>query len=189
MSQENANKQEAKSARTRLTILDATSEVVRAEGVANLTLDRVAATAGISKGGLLYHFGTKQDLVLALLGHTLGAVDDELNSLADSNGRNRGAFAQAYLDFVGNGQHEHGAATGVFAAAALNDGDLAPAREMFATWQDRLINDDGLDETTALLARVVGDGLWLIDLFGLAPPSDLQRAALFRLIEQRFEHA
>ncbi len=28
MSQENANKQEAKSARTRLTILDATSEVV-----------------------------------------------------------------------------------------------------------------------------------------------------------------
>ncbi len=77
----------------------------------------------------------------------------------------------------------------MFAAAALNDGDLAPAREMFATWQDRLINDDGLDETTALLARVVGDGLWLIDLFGLAPPSDLQRAALFRLIEQRFEHA
>jgi len=169
-----------------MSILDAAGEVVRSEGVTNLTLDRVAAAAGVSKGGLLYHFGTKQELVVALLTHTLQAADDDLHELAAANGRDQGSFAQAYLDFVQSGQHSGGAATGVFAAAALDDGDLGPAREMFTKWQDRLIESDGLDETTALLARVVGDGLWLIDLFGLAPPSQAQRTALFELIQERF---
>jgi len=182
-----AGKQAAKSARTRATILDAAGQVVRDDGVTNLTLDRVAAAAGISKGGLLYHFGTKQELVLALLAHTLETADDQLNLLADSNDRKPGSFAQAYLDYVSTGQHESGAATGVFAAAALDDGDLAPARAMFAKWQERLVNNDGLDETTALLARVVGDGLWLIDLFGLAPPTTEQRAALLAHIQTQLD--
>jgi len=186
MSDEGATKQAAKSARTRMAILDAAGQVVRDDGVSNLTLDRVAAAAGISKGGLLYHFGTKHELVVALLTSTLQAADDDMNELAAANGRSNGSFAQAYLDFVQSGQHSTGAASGVFAAAALDDGDLAPAQSMFASWQDRLIEDDGLDETTALLARVVGDGLWLIDLFGLAPPSPEQRRALFDVIEARF---
>lgn len=178
-----ATTQAAKSARTRQTILDAASEVVRSEGVTNLTLDRVATTAGISKGGLLYHYGTKRELILALLAATLQSADDELNQLSEQNERATGSFAQAYLDFVRTRQHDGGAATGVFAAAALEDGDLAPAQAMFATWQQRLTHDDGLDPTLALLARVVGDGLWLIDLFDLAPPSDDQRAELFQLVE------
>ena len=169
-----------------MALLDAAGEVVRREGVTNLTLDRVAAEAGVSKGGLLYHFGTKQELVVALLTHTLEAADADLEDLAANNERDQGAFAQAYLDFVQSGQHGSGAATGVFAAAALDDGDLAPARDMFTKWQERLLHDDGLDETAALLARVVGDGLWLIDLFGLAPPTTEQRAKLLALVETHF---
>ena len=37
-------------------------------------------------------------------------------------------------------------------------------------WQARLV-DDGLDPATATLVRMACDGLWLCDLFGLAPPS------------------
>ena len=42
------------SARARL--LDAAVAVVRRDGAQALTLDAVAAEAGVSKGGLLYHF-------------------------------------------------------------------------------------------------------------------------------------
>jgi AcrR family transcriptional regulator len=44
---------------TRSQILDAAEAVVMCQGVRNLTLDAVAAHAGISKGGLLYHFRSK----------------------------------------------------------------------------------------------------------------------------------
>ena len=35
-----------------------------------------------------------------------------------------------------------------------------------------------------LLARIVGDGLWLIDLFGLARPSAEDRAAVIDVVAQ-----
>lgn len=185
MPDEQASHQQRKAANTKAALLTAAAEVVRVHGVANLTLERVAETAGVSKGGLLYHFASKQELVLAMLTNTLGQADDALNTLANENGLADGAFTKAYLDYVRSGQHDQvDSGAGVFAAAALNDGDLTPAQDQFARWQRRLIDDDGIDPTAALLARVVGDGLWLIDLFGLAPPTREQRDALCELVER-----
>ena len=48
-------------------ILDAAEHCVMEHGVANLTLDSVAARAGVSKGGLLYHYAGKDALVAALI--------------------------------------------------------------------------------------------------------------------------
>ena len=40
-----------------------TEEIVMRGGVANLTFDKVAAASGLSKGGILYHFSSKNELV------------------------------------------------------------------------------------------------------------------------------
>jgi AcrR family transcriptional regulator len=48
-------------------ILDAAEAVILDSGGRSLTLDAVAARAGISKGGLVYSFATKDDLVRAAL--------------------------------------------------------------------------------------------------------------------------
>ena len=48
-------------------ILDAAEVVIRESGGRSFTLDAVAARAGISKGGLVYSFATKDDLVHAAL--------------------------------------------------------------------------------------------------------------------------
>jgi AcrR family transcriptional regulator len=48
-------------------ILDAAEAVILASGGRRFTLDAVAARAGISKGGLVYSFATKDDLVHAAL--------------------------------------------------------------------------------------------------------------------------
>ena len=48
-------------------ILDAAEVVIRESGGRSFTLDAVAARAGISKGGLVYTFATKDDLVHAAL--------------------------------------------------------------------------------------------------------------------------
>ena len=48
-------------------LLDAAEAVVARQGVANLTFDAVAAEAGMSKGGLLHHFRSKDRLIEALV--------------------------------------------------------------------------------------------------------------------------
>jgi AcrR family transcriptional regulator len=57
----------ARRGNTRERLLDAAAVVVRRDGAQALTLDAVAAEAGVSKGGLLYHFKAKRDLLDAML--------------------------------------------------------------------------------------------------------------------------
>jgi len=52
---------------TRGRVLDAFARLLVEQGERAATLDAVAATAGVSKGGLLYHFGSKVALVDGLL--------------------------------------------------------------------------------------------------------------------------
>lgn len=172
---------------TRERILQAAIEVIQTDGAANLTLDRVALAAGVSKGGFLYHFGSKDALMAGLLDETLAVLDDELDlreaMFRDDDPAARGTFALAYLDYV---REPYKAAddtsASILAAAALDDELLANTRATFERWQERLVQHDGLAETTGLLARIVGDGLWLIDLFGLAPPTKAERHEVLDLV-------
>ncbi len=169
-------------------MLDAASGLVRRDGVQAMTLARVAEEAGVSKGGLLHHFGSKDELIAALLADTLAEADAGLASIVD--GDQPGAFARAYLEYVRRpDEHQADTATAVFAAAAAGDGDLARATEMFAEWQNRLMHGDGVDPALGLLARLVGDGLWLIDLFGLARPAEADRAAVIDLVSGLIDDA
>jgi len=60
-------------------ILDAAERVVVCQGAARMTLDAVAAEAGVGKGGLIYHFPSKQALLHGLLGRLIdqfqGCID------------------------------------------------------------------------------------------------------------------
>jgi len=53
----------------RLRIFQATMAVALRRGFGKITMDTVAREAGFSKGGLLYHFKTKNHLVAAMLEH------------------------------------------------------------------------------------------------------------------------
>ncbi|MFE6480257.1 TetR/AcrR family transcriptional regulator [Streptomyces rochei] len=50
-------------------ILEAAARLVEREGVKSVTFDSVAAEAGLTKGGLLYHFASRDDLVQAIHQH------------------------------------------------------------------------------------------------------------------------
>ena len=53
--------------RNRRVILDAALEEFAAAGFAGVTLDRIAAAAGLSKPNLLYYFASKEAIYTALL--------------------------------------------------------------------------------------------------------------------------
>ena len=58
-----------------------------------LTLDAVAAQAGVSKGGLLYHFRSKRELLDAMLDGFLEEFDREIAEAAEEGG----SFAHGYV--------------------------------------------------------------------------------------------
>lgn len=59
-------------------VLDAYESLLIAEGERATTLDAVARAAGVSKGGLLYHFASKDDLAAALAQRLAAHTDDDI---------------------------------------------------------------------------------------------------------------
>src|SRR5262249_57462110 len=78
-------------------ILDAVEVVVMRDGVKNLTLDAVAAEGGVSKGGLLYHFRSKEDLAAAMIERSIAWFDDALADAAKDDTQAKGRFTRAYV--------------------------------------------------------------------------------------------
>jgi AcrR family transcriptional regulator len=159
---------------TRGRLLDAAAAVVRRDGPQNLTLDAVAAQAGVSKGGLLYHFKGKRELVAALVDRWLEEFQRDIDAAPDG-------FAKGYVRASDPG----GAVAdelGLLAALVSEPALLGAMRERYAIWQDRIEREGG-DPVDATVARLAADGLWLAELFGLAPPrGELRDAVLARLL-------
>ena len=59
--------QQRKSAQTRVTILEAAVDCLESVGYARTTTQLIAQTAGISRGAMLHHYATKQDLIAAVI--------------------------------------------------------------------------------------------------------------------------
>lgn len=53
--------------RARLKILDAAEHIVKTSGAAKLTFDELAHESGVTRGGITYHFPTKELLLQALV--------------------------------------------------------------------------------------------------------------------------
>lgn len=140
-------------------LLEAGVAHVRRAGAAGLTLDAVAAAAEVSKGGLLYHFPTKRDLVAALVGHVLDRFETEVDARAAGDARLQ-AWAHAYVDVtfdVSSSQPD--VASALLTGADADAGLLRRCAERFDAWGRRL-SADGLAPVTAALVRFACDGWW-----------------------------
>jgi AcrR family transcriptional regulator len=57
----------ARHPKARLKVLEAAERVVRERGAAALTFEEVSAASGVTRGGITYHFPTKDELLRALV--------------------------------------------------------------------------------------------------------------------------
>ena len=74
--------------------------------------------------------------------------------------------------------------TAALLAAVSNDPRLlAPLQEQYAHWQTQA-ESDGVDPALATVIRLALDGLWMADLFGLAPPQGALRDQVFAALER-----
>ena len=159
---------------TRARLLDAAAEVIRRDGPQALTLDAVAAQAKVSKGGLLYHFGSKRELLDGLVDRWLADFQRDIDAHPEG-------FLQGYVKASDGFAAEE---FGVLAALVADPEVLARVRDRYAAWQDRVVTEGG-DPVEATVARLAADGLWIADLLGLAPPRGaLRERVIARLLER-----
>jgi len=156
---------------TRGRILDAAEAVVARDGVRNFTLDAVAEQSGISKGGILYHYPTKEDLAAAMVERSSVWFDNAVANAAKDDPIIRGRFTRAYVRASLGMTPLTGAGFDSFCSsittALLSFPErLKPVREQGIRTQ-RQIEGDGLDPVLATIIRLAADGLWLSENFNL----------------------
>ncbi|GAB7037274.1 TetR/AcrR family transcriptional regulator [Catenuloplanes niger JCM 9533] len=148
--------------------MDAAEELITA-GQVPPALEAVAAAAGVSKGGLLYHFD-KQSLLRALVTRAVHRFDARLTEAAA-----RGTMAAAWLRLSVPAPDErtvYRAMMSMLRLTTTGEFDLPDeVGDAERRWQRMLTAEVG-DPVRARLVRLVGDGLFLAALTGPPPTSD-----------------
>ncbi len=81
-------------------LLDAATTELAVSGYAVATLDRVASRAGVTKGGVYFHFRGKEELLFAVVDHWLERLRAETaNAGGRTAGDRLGAFLASWLRF------------------------------------------------------------------------------------------
>lgn len=164
---------------SRDSILDAALRVTARDGAGNLTLDKVAAECGLSKGGLLYNYPSKEALLQAMLQRLLNShrqlMQQEYEDLKGQPEATLRAFLRAWKH---DEQISIDASLAIIAAAAQNPDLLQPLKEHFREVYSRICSEtDNRDQ--ALMIWAAADGLLLHRLMGVAPYSHEDKAAMF----------
>lgn len=162
-------------------ILDAAQQVVLSDGVSGLTIDAVAQQAELSKGGVLYHFASKEKLIEGMVLRLIRNFEAKLEHYFHAEPNAKGAWVRAFLraSFESSSDLEKSSHTaelfGTLTAALSVDPDLLrPLRDRYRYWQNRLEND-GLHPAFATVLRMACEGMWFCEVLNLGPPDEVIR--------------
>ncbi len=172
---------------SREAMLDAAQEVVLEGGAGRLTLDAVAKRAGVSKGGVMYNFPTKEALLKAmverLVEHNRHAHARLTAGLPDRPGRSLKAYVMNSAQALDVDDKVSGA---LLAALNSDPALLAPVAEYFQGRFAKLAADVPFER--AALVYLATEGLWTQELLQLSPFTPRQRAQLVRTLVRMAEH-
>jgi AcrR family transcriptional regulator len=170
--------------RARDKILAAAEELARVAGPGNLSLDAVAARAGVSKGGLLYHFPTKAKLLEALVEQFLASFDRTLSEREAKTGGATDTLVRAYLDIlVGEHLCHRPPPSGLLAALGEDPSFLAPVRRFDRRLIDRM-KANASDPTVAIIVFLALHGMKSTQLLNIeSVTEDEFKAVVARLYD------
>ena len=158
-----------------------------------MTIEAVADEAGLSKGGVLYHFHSKESLIAAMVASLVERFEADIKTarheeeLEDKRSA-PGGWLRAYIHASAGPAEDDEDTVALLAAVSTDPRLLAPLQEQYARWQAQAEADGG-DPALATVIRLALDGLWMADLFGLAPPQGALRDQVFAALERMTEAA
>ena len=140
-------------------ILEAAQQIAREAGPGNLSLDAVAARAGISKGGLLYHFPSKAKLLEAVVELFVTSFQATLLERSDGARDSRDKLLAAYIDLsVEDHICNKPPPSGLLAALAEDSSFMLPVQRSERMLLDR-IKAESRDPSLAMVIFLALAGL------------------------------
>lgn len=169
-------------------VLLAAERVVMREGAARVTLEAVAAEAGISKASVLYDYKTKRALLQAVIEHRVSAHADRLRRRMDEIGPVANSAIRARIAVSNRAVSEADRAVALNLIAALaQDAELrAPVQKAYKD-QIAEIRRTSSSPRAAMLAFLAIEGLNLLEYFGLYTWPKAERSRLVADIESLVE--
>ncbi|MDO5092347.1 MAG: TetR/AcrR family transcriptional regulator [Propionibacteriaceae bacterium] len=173
--------------RTRRAILDAAARQMAQHGLA-VSLSKIAAAAGVSKGGLLHHFPSREDLIRALGKDCIEMLRTEVQGFVDLSENRPGKMLRAYVRALCGGSR----AAMVYFADSTNWFSLVDIPEIRQTiaenarwWEEQLLAD-GLAVERVQLVRRAAEGVAAAHMCGEADDGEVGRLRdlLLALTEQ-----
>ncbi|RFA27769.1 hypothetical protein CAI21_14235 [Alkalilimnicola ehrlichii] len=165
-------------------LLDAAADLVVKHGVQNLTIDSVAAAAGVTKAGLIYHFKTRDELLSALVERMVEAFD-VLKSAAQEGSSTtspKAALSRLLNDTLDMPQDQRQLLANLLVAVCLQPSLAGPVQALYARDYEALSGGD--DGGRAMLLAAAMDGIALIELLHLHKFTSQQRQAMRAALER-----
>ncbi|WP_028921858.1 TetR/AcrR family transcriptional regulator [Pseudonocardia acaciae] len=170
---------------SRTAILDAALRLAERGGIGSLTLDSAAREAGVSKGGLIYHFASKEQLMLAVVEHVCrgweAALAEELGTAYEDAPPT--ARARAYARVAVTEKPRRADLT-ILVDGMHDEALLAPWRALIARWTDTPPPTTDPVDIDRLVARLAAEGLWFAEATDTTGLSAEVRAAVVARIER-----
>ncbi len=157
---------QARAVERREQLLDAAARVFAQRGYAEAQMDEIAAAADTSKGGLYFHFPTKEALIAAVIGRAGESLQRRVTNAMAAAGDDPVARAEAALATLIETFSAHRSLARVLASETL--GGSAAARERTAAIEDAFVE---------LIAAELRRALEGCRLSQLDPPPDPELTA------------
>ncbi|ATI11115.1 MULTISPECIES: TetR/AcrR family transcriptional regulator [Acetobacter] len=167
-------------------LLDAAAEILIHESAQKLTLNLVAQKAGVSKGGLLHHFPSKEKLLDGLFHRELNLFRDEIQAAMEKDPVETGRAARAYIGLgnASNPQDKSYIILRQLLSIMLSDNTLSQEWTRIY-WQT--IKSTGLFEESSplmILCCLAADGLSLWEILGADKLNSINCEDIQRIIEK-----
>lgn len=155
----------------RTNILDAALRLLQNPDGGDLTLDGVAREAGMSKPGLMYHFPTREALMLAVVDHAAAGFVATMEA-ALGTPREKASPAEriaAYAAAAAQGETSRGEYA-IYSEAAYRPDLAGPWLDRVGPWLELPDDVDPDTRTRLTVARLAADGLWAALATGVFAP-------------------
>lgn len=164
-------------------ILKAASELAQTQGCAHLSLDAVAAQAGVSKGGLLYNFPNKTALLKALVEQFVERSSTAILEEQPDRGSGTSVAVEYFNMVVEEISRRTPPPSGILAALSENLDLLSPIRRLNRQLLDR-IEAEGGDRVGCLVAFLALEGMRAQQMFGVDALSGEEKEVVLERIRQ-----
>lgn len=149
----------------RTRILDAALRVINRDGVRAVTYESVAAESGLTRGGLLYHFPSREALLHGIDEHLVQGWEASLEAVLGKSASQATAL-ERYTTFVRVSAQSATRAELMFMleSTAPTTGEN-PWAGVMARWAPAPPPVDGADAAALddFVARLAADGLWIYE--------------------------